>query len=93
MTEEFHDGMRTMRDEMIMQVLEDNDCLLAEGFEKALVGHTHGANIVAVYDYERCIEILMTRDEMSCIDAIEFLEFNTIGSYVGDKTPIFVSSR
>lgn len=93
MTEEFHDGMRTMRDEMIMQVLEDNDCLLAEGFEDALVGHTHGSNIVAVYDYERCIEILMNRDEMSCIDAIEFIEFNVVNNYVGEKTPVFVSSR
>ncbi len=93
MTEEFHDGMRTMRDEMIIQVLEDNDCLLAEGFEDALVGHTYGANIVAVYDYERCIEILMTRDEMSCIDAIEFIEFNVVNNYVGEKTPVFVSSR
>ena len=90
MTEEFHNGMRTMRDEMIMQVLEDNECLLADGFEDALVGHTHGANIVAVYDYERCIEILMMRCP---IDAIEFIEFNVIGSYVGDKTPVFVSAR
>ncbi len=93
MTEEFYNGMRTMRDELIMQVLEDNECLLADGFDKALVGHTHGSNIVAVYDYERCIEILMTRDEMTCIDAIEFMEFNVVGSYVGEKTPLFVSSR
>ncbi len=93
MTEEFHHGMRSMRDEMIMQTIEDNEALLAEGFEDALVGHTQGANIVAVYDYDSCVEILMKRDGMSCIDAIEFMEFNVVNNYVGDKTPVFVSTR
>ena len=93
MTEDFYNGMRTMRDEIIMQVLEDNDCLLAEGFEDALVGHTQGANTVAVYDYDECVSILMKRDNMSCIDAIEFMEFNVVNNYVGDKTPVFVSCR
>lgn len=93
MTEEFHEGMRSLRDDMIMEVLEEHECLLADGFEGALVGHTHGPNVVAVYDYDECIDILMNRDGMSCLEAIEFMDFNVLGAYVGEKTPVFVSCR
>ena len=31
----------------------------------------------------------MERDDMEYDDAVEYLEFNTIGSYMGETTPIF----
>jgi hypothetical protein len=34
----------------------------------------------------------MERDDMTCADAVEFMEFNVVGSYVGEKTPIFISA-
>ena len=37
---------------------------------------------------EMCIR---DRDEMSHEDAVECIEFNTIGAYVGEKTPLFVN--
>jgi len=30
------------------------------------------------------------QDGMDRIDAIEYLEFNTFGAYVGEKTPIYM---
>jgi len=38
--------------------------------------------------YDHCIQVL-TRD-MSLDDAVEHMEFNVVGAYVGEQTPIFV---
>ena len=79
-----------MIDEQLMQELEDNECLLADGYEEALIGITEGPNPVAVYDSELCIKCLMDEDEMSEEDAVDFFYFNTVKAYVGDKTPIYI---
>jgi hypothetical protein len=69
----------------------DPNTLYADGFEKALIGlgwqHT---KLIAVYDYKKCVEILMTREEMTHEEAIEWMEFNVVGSYAGEYTPIFM---
>jgi len=66
--------------------------LLADGFSRAFIGigHRAGSNDIAVYDYDRCAKVLMRRDGMTEEEAYEFLDFNVVGSYVGDLTPIFV---
>lgn len=67
--------------------------MLADGFEAALIGVSEaqpGRPPLAVYDYMKCAEILMERDGMSGEEAIEFLDFNTVGSWVGGGTPVFV---
>ena len=79
-----------MIDEQLMQELEDNDCLLAYGYESALIGITEGANPVAVYDTQLCIKCLMDEDDMSEEDAVDFFFFNTVQAYVGEKTPIYI---
>ena len=35
----------------------------------------------------------MERDGMTRDDAEEFFQFNTVGSWVGEKTPIFISHK
>ena len=79
-----------MIDEILMQKLEENECLLATGYESALIGITEGVNPVAVYDTELCIKCLMDEDNMSEEDAVEFFYYNTVGSYVGEKTPLYI---
>jgi hypothetical protein len=68
------------------------DALLADGLEAAIIGyvvnHHHAA--VAVYDYDKCIATLVDRDGMTHEDAEEFLEFNTLGAYVGENGPLYV---
>jgi hypothetical protein len=71
----------------------DDDVLFADGFEDALIGygeHFHSGP-VAIYDYHKCISILQERDGMTEEDAVEYFEFNVIGAYVGEKTPIFAT--
>jgi len=51
--------------------------LLADGFEKAFVGYVTQFNtILACYDYDKCVNVLMKRDGMTGEEAIEFIEFN-----------------
>jgi len=76
--------------EHLMQVLEEEECLTADGFDAALVGCTYGANVVAVYDIQRMIEVLVN-EGMEHDDAVEFLDYNVVGTYLGDKTPLYVN--
>jgi len=66
--------------------------LLADGLEAALVGYTvnHHHPHVAVYDIDKCIDVLVERDGMTAEEADEFLSFNTLGAYVGENGPIYV---
>lgn len=70
------------------------DTLLADGFEDALIGFGYQhTKVIAIYDYDKCVKVLMERDEMSEEDAIEHMEYNVVGSYVGEHTPIFLSKE
>lgn len=67
--------------------------ILFEGFEKAFMGmlRRYGEkNPIAVYDYNECMEILMDRDGMQEDEAVEWLEHNTLGAYLGESTPAMV---
>ena len=76
--------------EHLMEVLAEEECLTADGFDDALVGCTYGANVVAVYDIQRMIEVLVN-EGMEHDDAVEFLEYNVVSAYLGDKTPLYVN--
>lgn len=70
----------------------DDQTLLVEGFDDAIVGYALrcGQPVLAVYDQRKCIEILMQRDGMTREDAEEFFDFNVVGAWVGDRTPLFL---
>ena len=75
------------------QVGDDPQVLLADGLDDAFIGIGCAFNAVpvAIYDRDKVIEILMTRDVMTYEEAWEFFEFNISGAYVGESTPIFMS--
>ena len=76
--------------EHLMEILEEEECLTADGFDEALVGCTYEANVVAVYDINKMIEILIA-EGMEYDDAVEFIEYNIVGAYMGEKTPQYVN--
>jgi len=47
---------------------------------------------VYVYSYDKILDILMTEDEMTEREAIDYIEYNIAGAYVGELTPILVRS-
>ena len=67
------------------------EALLADGFDAALIGIMCRAtkDPVALYDYEKCIEVLMDREGVDYAEAVEWFEFNTLGAWVGEHTPAF----
>jgi hypothetical protein len=66
--------------------------IFADGFEDALLGvvQQFSNTPVVCYDYDKCIEVLMSRDGMPYEEAVEYFEFNTIGAWVGTSTPFFL---
>lgn len=70
---------------------ENENALMADGYETCLIGITYqfGRPPVACYDYEKCIALLIKRDGMDHEEAVEFFEFNTLGSGMGENSPVF----
>ena len=68
------------------------DLLLMDGLDDAIIGVSQRINepMLSVYSWEKIIEILTKRDDMDFEDAVEFVEFNILGAWVGEKTPIIV---
>jgi len=68
------------------------EALLADGFNDAIMGmcHQFGQEPVVAYDYEKCLKILESRDEMTLDEAREYMEFNVVGAYMGLYTPVFI---
>jgi len=66
--------------------------MLAEGFERAFLGiaEDYAGHPRAVYDYGKCLRILMIEKCMSQDEAIDTMDFKVVGAFVGEATPIFV---
>jgi len=73
----------------------NQDALLADGLDEALIGYTINTHSrhVAVYSAQKCVEVLMRRDGMPHDEADEFLEHNTYCAYVGPDGPLYVRTR
>ena len=69
------------------------DALLADGLDEAIigVGSQFTNTPVVVYDYDKCVEILMRDNDWDHEDAIDWMQFNVIGAYMGAGTPIFMT--
>ena len=63
----------------------------ADGLDDAIigVGQQFDKPDRLIYDYDKCIEILMKLNDWNDEEAIEWMEFNVKGAYVGETTPIF----
>ena len=65
--------------------------VFADGLDDALIGiGEQNGRLFALYDKVGCLEIFRVRDGASYEEALEHLEVNVIGAYVGESTPAFV---
>ena len=86
--------MKTKYKQIREQLSERNpEAILYDGYEDALVSIAVRFNMesVACYDIQKCIKILMKRDKMTYDEAIEWFEINTMGTWAGDFTPVFIN--
>lgn len=81
----------------ILDLIEEYNpnALKADGFDDAILGVASrcGMNDLIAYDVSKIIQILMDRDGMTYEEAQEFFEFNIIGAYMGENTPIFITTN
>jgi hypothetical protein len=63
-----------------------------DGFDDAIIGYSQRINdpILAVYSWDLMVKVLMERDGMSDEEAMEYIDFNCLGAWVGEQTPIIV---
>tara|TARA_R110001583_G_scaffold74729_2_gene206711 strand:- start:3350 stop:3676 length:327 start_codon:yes stop_codon:yes gene_type:complete len=77
----------------VESILQDinPEALTADGLGQAIVGFggQYPMQPVAVYDYDKCVEVFMEQG-MSEEEAIEWMEFNVVSAYLGEGTPIFI---
>ena len=66
-----------------------------DGFDNAIigVGERNNTDSMIVYDYNKMVKILVTRDDMSYEEAEEYIDFNIVGAWIGDTTPIIVTKK
>jgi len=70
---------------------EEVECWVAEGLDDALMGYGEQAGqTVAVYDYDKCLEIFMQRDGMDREEAAEHMSYTVAGTHLPGKTPVFL---
>ena len=77
--------------EGIVEYFQDEEILKADGFDDAVIGIDTGT-MRLIYSVTRCVEILIVGG-MDMNDAIEYFDFNVVGGYVGEKTPIFCNDE
>lgn len=70
----------------------NEDALMADGFDEAIIGVASRINLgpLVCYDRHKCIKLLMDREGWDYPEAEEFFEYNTAGAYVGEGTPLFL---
>lgn len=78
--------------EEIMQLLEENECMTADGFDDCIIGigFRCGQDPLAVYSTQKILGKLVEEDGMTWEEAQEHFSFNIEGAWVGPKTPLFV---
>ena len=69
----------------------DENVLLADGFDRALlgIGSVFNGPAIAVYCKNRCLSILREQG-MTRLEAQEYFDYNMQGAYVGEQTPMFI---
>ena len=70
---------------------EDAIVLETPDYLSAIIGVSDDGRVI--YDYEKMVRCLMEIDGMDYEEAIEFIDFNTLGTlpYMGEKRPIILN--
>lgn len=77
-----------MKDLIIENYADTDDVLFADGFDDCIIGFDP-VNWKVVYSRSKCINKLVEEGETE-EDAIDYLEYNTFNTYLGEKTPAFI---
>lgn len=84
--------MDNIKEQLVEMGFEDSVLFENPNYKSAIVGYDVVTGRV-IYSYNLMIEHLMTVDNMSEEEAIEFIEYNTVRAipYMGEKSPIILT--
>jgi hypothetical protein len=74
----------------ILEMFDEVEILKADGYDDCIIGYEQSGSspIRLVYSVKKVMSKLI-EEGMEEIDAIEHFEFNILGSYVGEQTPVW----
>lgn len=75
--------------EQILEIFPEEELLKADGFDDAVIGYD-AVKLRLVYDVDKMRSILVDQEGMSFDEAMEYLDFNVLGAYVGEQTPLYI---
>ena len=79
---------RKIIEEHIVKI--NHEALFADGYDRSIKGIGFRDNTpVVLYSSPLCIQQLMEDNEWSEEDALDWFNFNTLGAYAGENTPLF----
>ena len=78
----------------IARVLKEmgENTIVYDGFEAAFLGFGKRINepTLAVYSLDDMVKVCMHRDGMTFDEALEFVEYNCVGAWIDERTPLIV---
>ena len=78
------------RDELVDEHGADLLFLSEDFFDAAIVGVTQGSQVV--YDMDLMVDLFATNNDCTEEEAMEYLDFNTWCAFVGELTPVFITT-
>jgi hypothetical protein len=68
------------------------EALLCDGFDEAIIGMAERINLshVVAYDVDKMLEIMVERDGMTYEEAMEYFDYNILGAWMGEYTPVYI---
>jgi hypothetical protein len=84
-------SLASVRQRCLERAEDGENLLFADGYDEAIlgIGVRNGEEIV-VYDAAKIARILSRRDGMTTDEVEEFMEYNIIGAWMGDRTPLYL---
>jgi len=69
-----------------------NQVMHADGFEDAVLGVAEGfgGKRTIIYSHQKCVEILTEKHGMDMDAALDFIDGQLIGAWVGEGTPMLL---
>lgn len=64
------------------------EAIVLDGFDDAIIGISECGRVI--YNIDKMIKILVSDNEMSEIEALEYLDFNVLCGHFGDYSPIYL---
>tara|TARA_R110000796_G_scaffold12265_3_gene40681 strand:+ start:653 stop:916 length:264 start_codon:yes stop_codon:yes gene_type:complete len=83
------DRRQEQRENLMIQI-EENECIIANGLDHAIIGVTAGANMQVVYSSALILHQYLT-EGMNEEDALDVFYFDVVrGNPSGDNFPVFL---